>query len=177
MTPSTPSIDGNAAAGDMTIRDTITIQFAIANIMGYGGGTNDKSSISKYAMAVPVTIEKDWITQAGLRAIALLIPNSHRCGYVAVPVGHLLHGKTYEEPDISVHGGLTFSEAADHTGFATGTEWWFGFDCAHAGDGMMYYTPSELRGQEPVRTLEFVEQECESMARQLSEKSGPVVTP
>lgn len=39
------------------------------------------------------TVEKDWTTKAGLRAVVTL--NRHRCGYVAVPRGHVLHGVEY----------------------------------------------------------------------------------
>jgi hypothetical protein len=43
-------------------------------------------------------IKRDWITKSGLRAMCLLVQNgSHRCGYVAVPVGHVLHGKGYRD--------------------------------------------------------------------------------
>lgn len=99
----------------------------------------------------------------------------HWCGYVAVPEGHPLHGKKYQEhiqlpmsylnvamqrttsiDDVGVmnmfitamsenpavgedgyidlplilpaHQGITYTEA-DEQG-----RWWFGFDCAHAGD-------------------------------------------
>ena len=31
------------------------------------------------------------------------------CGYVGVPAGHPAHGKDYDDVDVSVHGGLTFS--------------------------------------------------------------------
>lgn len=36
-------------------------------------------------------------------------------GYVAVPTGHPLHGKHYDEADevIDIHGGLTFSEPVE----------------------------------------------------------------
>lgn len=45
------------------------------------------------------TIERDWITEAGLRAICTVILHhgtevpSHRCGYICLPAGHPLHGK------------------------------------------------------------------------------------
>lgn len=53
---------------------------------------------------MPPTIERDWTTAAGLRAICILhhysgttIPN-HRCGYVAVPPGHPLHSAPCNKP-------------------------------------------------------------------------------
>lgn len=46
-------------------------------------------------------IEKDWATKAGLRAVVIVCKSgkrkTHRCGYVAVPVGHPLHGVGYSD--------------------------------------------------------------------------------
>lgn len=63
------------------------------------------------------------------------------CGYAAVPPGHPLHGKRYQDvDDISVHGGLTYGDAcqgsichAPKPGESADV-WWFGFDCNHAFD-------------------------------------------
>lgn len=44
------------------------------------------------------TIERDWTTAAGLRAIVLLTRLGHRCGYVGVPKAHPLHGAPYDAP-------------------------------------------------------------------------------
>lgn len=54
------------------------------------------------------------------------------CGYVGVSPEHPIYGKSYDEQDVeelAVHGGLTFAGERGPT-----TLWWFGFDCAHAGD-------------------------------------------
>lgn len=63
------------------------------------------------------------------------------CGYVAVPEGHPIHGKHYDEVDVEVHGGLTYAHKCQGTichAVAEGEDddrlWWFGFDCAHAWD-------------------------------------------
>jgi hypothetical protein len=49
------------------------------------------------------------------------------CGYVYLPREHPLAGKSYDDIDFSVHGGLTFAaEELD--------QWCIGFDCAHGGD-------------------------------------------
>jgi hypothetical protein len=59
-------------------------------------------------------------------------------GYVAVPRGHPLFGKDYDDPVVSrfqVHGGITF--AGYLAGYMLSDKddlWWFGFDGAHAGD-------------------------------------------
>ena len=44
-----------------------------------------------------VTVERDWTTRAGLRAVVLIQVGWHRCGYVAVLPEHPLHGKQYNE--------------------------------------------------------------------------------
>lgn len=146
-------------------------------------------------------IEKDWTTQAGLRAAIVIVEYSsgswHRCGYVAVQPGHPLHGVAYKqatdalkapsgdeplgnrgiftvlfaacgdgltsEPQcvFDVHGSITYSGGGkgrypvQHDGL-----WWFGFDCAHAGD-------DEVGG----RSLEYVIAECESLARQIIDRT------
>lgn len=48
-------------------------------------------------------IEKDWITQAGYRAVVLIVCDEsgckiHRCGYVGVSQGHSLYGRGYGDP-------------------------------------------------------------------------------
>lgn len=86
-------------------------------------------------------VEREW-EHAGLQcAVVQAKEGAHRCGYVRVPVGHPLHGKEYEVPDVNVHGGLTYAniEPCAHD---DGIGWWFGFDCVHAGDA--FYDPNNL---------------------------------
>lgn len=111
----------------------------------------------------------------------------HWCGYVGLPPEHQLYGKGYEVPDVEVHGGLTFankcSPVADEAKGICHTPspgepdhvWWFGFDCAHAWD----YSPQQVKDAKELgypftinddqdyRTLDYVQQECASLARQL----------
>ena len=51
------------------------------------------------------------------------------CGYVTVPKSHPAFGKHYDDVDVDVHGGLTYSESEGHDDI-----WVLGFDCGHAGD-------------------------------------------
>lgn len=100
----------------------------------------------------------------------------HLCGYVAVPKGHALHGKTYDEANnyIEVHGGLTYADKRDGC-------FWFGFDCGHAGDlspGMLW-SLSDTNGWEQhvqeilkfdtYRTFEHVVEEVTVLALQLKQ--------
>jgi hypothetical protein len=122
-----------------------------------------------------------WVDEAtGLDCMVKRNPGGALCGYVGVGPDHPLHGVEYERPDVSVHGGLTYSDACwgdEATGICHTPEpgrhhdvWWFGFDCAHAFDLTPGYT---ARGLEPIpgetyRDLAYVRREVESLARQLA---------
>lgn len=148
-------------------------------------------------------IEKDWTTESGLRAVAILIDMGHRCGYVGVGPDHPLHGKGHSEHvealkqaledakqgeigkrgvipllcndgetasmDIvfDVHGGVTYAGGGEKSEYPVNSDlWWIGFDCAHSGDGSLNPVMSSLGG--PVRSLEYVADECESLAKQIA---------
>lgn len=85
-------------------------------------------------------------------------------------------GLVRRSPDIlfDVHGGLTFSGAGESINLP-GPSWWFGFDCAHAGDGVIEPSEFELKYNTGavVRTLEFCKEECESLAKQIVELYSP----
>lgn len=125
-------------------------------------------------------IERKWTTKAGLRAVCLIVlfsgRKNHRCGYVEVPKGHPYFGAEYDAVSVDVHGGLTYSSAAfgaDKDDPRDGDGWWFGFDCAHAGDGNIEDDPRWPRPDRgPARSQEYVEQECESLAAQLAAKEA-----
>lgn len=75
-------------------------------------------------------------------------PQGWLCGYVALPQGHPLHGKEYDEIDDKIndvaHFGLTHSNLE-------GNDWVIGFDCNHAFD-----TPA-------TNTVQFVEGNIEEI--------------
>lgn len=61
---------------------------------------------------------------------------THPTAYVRVPKGHKYYMKDYNDIDIDVHGGLTYS--SEHL-MVTNIEGWFiGWDYAHAGDYIGY---------------------------------------
>lgn len=147
-------------------------------------------------------VERVWTTAAGLQALAVLTGLGHRCGYVGVGEDHPLFGIGYgqeceylefpgDEPIgkrgilsllggeptspgvvFDVHGGITFAGDRTHIEGADKELWFFGFDCAHAGDApepepdyrQDFY---QAMGCEVVRTLDYVVGECESLARQI----------
>lgn len=129
------------------------------------------------------TIEKDWITEAGLRAVVLAMEMGHRCGYVGVPLAHPHYGRDYSDSglyDIRVHGGLTYAGQSISVPVDEANPLhWFGFDCAHFMDAKdtsimgpeyvkiyaMY--PRPFDEEAVVRDLAFCERECESLAKQL----------
>lgn len=122
----------------------------------------------------------------GYPCAVLFQPLGHRCGYVGVPKAHPCYGKNYTEVEIDCHGGLTY---ADGQLFCSRRDdlWWFGFDCAHAGDaedlGAMerYYPGSQelvvvlrtLRDCGVVRTVDFVMEQCAHIADQLKWMKAP----
>jgi len=118
------------------------------------------------------TIEADWITSAGLRAIVIFGRLGFHCGYVGVPSSHPLFGVKYSEPSqrygkapedmFDVHGGLTYSGGEDD--FPVESDlWWFGYDCGHLGD------VSDICSEGVFRDLDYCKAECESLAKQISE--------
>lgn len=146
-----------------------------------------------------------------------------RCGYVGLPVGHVLYGKdcqdnleiTYKEMEdelrgkrgivpwffsciknpedkvgidfyFNVHGGITYAGGNERDYPIKSDLWWLGFDCGHAGDGKDLEKILELWGinphirqrveiekefylDEPVRDLEYVQQECRNLVDQIIE--------
>ena len=100
----------------------------------------------------------------------------HLCGYVYLPPEHPFYKKNYEEIDVSVHGGLTFS--TEYWG------WWkIGFDCAHYGDLspiMAAYDNIILKDidydeimlelvKDNYRSMDFVEQELNKLTKQCAD--------
>lgn len=93
------------------------------------------------------------------------------CGYVYIPATHPMWGVHYDEAELTVHGGLTYSESEDDA-------WCFGFDCAHymdvRPDSHVYY--DELDMTDPFandatwKSIDFVINELDHLAKQLKEK-------
>lgn len=117
----------------------------------------------------------------------------HLCGYVALPRNHPLYGLHYDDEivgDVSVHGGMTYSGERFE---GDPNDWWFGFDCAHAGDlspglasigrrarsspdpaiAQMWAELDEMERKASFRawdtycTVEYVVGQCASLAEQL----------
>ena len=86
-------------------------------------------------------------------------------GYVIIPKGHELHGKHYDDINVDVHGGLTYSDKLTEdiaSMFFPKDDlkddiggWLVGFDCAHYGDTL------------ETCPKEYVESETEKLREQL----------
>jgi hypothetical protein len=86
-----------------------------------------------------------------------------------------------------VHGGITYADGGKKSKYPLNSDlWWFGFDCAHAGDGkdITIMSAKQLEWETEFntkygyrwnqfdgipRTLEYCVEECESLAKQLRE--------
>jgi hypothetical protein len=103
----------------------------------------------------------------------------HLCGYVAVSKKHpFFKVSCWDEQlkDIDVHGGLTFASFRNNK-----SQWWFGFDCAHAWDyspglaeslknnpGISANTLDILFNDTTYRNIKFVQRETAWLAFQLA---------
>lgn len=66
------------------------------------------------------------------------VPHGYGNGYVGVPPEHPWYGLSYDEihekyPNLSVHGGLTYSDSIIGDDESPNT-WWVGFDTCHLDD-------------------------------------------
>lgn len=124
------------------------------------------------------------------------------CGYVGLPPEHPWHGKGYDDctlprpcddefycehsvARVEVHGGLTYAapcpdehkeDGICHVALPGRPEsvWWFGFDCAHAGD-LDPYRAGRPRVRIPgdvYRDVAYVKREVTSLASQLAAVSS-----
>lgn len=118
----------------------------------------------------------------GLPCLVVRGPHGSWCGYVGVLEAHPLYGKDYDTLDVSVHGGLTFSDKCapsekEERGIChvpspgeSDQVWWFGFDCAHAGDispGYAHHLHGSAFKYGEYRDIRYVKDEVANLARQL----------
>lgn len=102
--------------------------------------------------------EKTWEYKS-LKCKVKFLFQSYRCGYVGVQKGHPDYGKSYDDVDVDVHGGLTYGEQGEDNFY------WLGFDCAYSGDFIKGV--SEHKG-DFFWTLEEVIKETNKLAEQLA---------
>lgn len=139
-------------------------------------------------------------THRGLRCVVVMQGYAHRCGYVGVPASHELYGIQYFDSCptggiidgvLKCHGGITYSDGGKGSEYPVKSDlWWFGFDCAHAGDAPDYKNAKELFNNDletlqlliqlekcawvvenqlgTIKTLGYVCDECRKLADQLA---------
>jgi len=98
------------------------------------------------------------------------------CGYVGVPRDHKYYGVRYNDIDVDVHGGLTYSSLCSgaichvpEPGMPDDV-WWFGFDTAHLMDRLPHREAYFNSGT--YRTLEYTQEETRKLADQLKEANA-----
>jgi hypothetical protein len=139
----------------------------------------DKLELStKYQLIVAAEGNRWGGEHRGIRLRAKRHHNlAHWCGYAGVDKSHKLYGVEYNSlfiPEaLEVHGGLTYS---DYMEYDPNHRWWFGFDCAHAGDyspGMFSLMSTAFLplGEQTYRTLVYVKEQLMSLADQLADLS------
>jgi len=126
--------------------------------------------------------------QTGLPCLIVRNPLGALCGYVGVDKKHPFYGKHYNDVDVSVHWGLTFSDSCgtwkdDGQGICHIPDknephhvWWLGFDCLHSGDtspGMMVslrlISMPIIRDFEEYRNINFVKEQISLLAKQIKQ--------
>lgn len=129
-------------------------------------------------------IEKEW-REGDFSCKVLFMPMGYRCGYVGVPKGNHMYGLDYWEyiDKIDCYGGLTYCGFLDEK---NKEYWYFGFDCAHFGDGIdikslkKYGFQNEIDNllrlkttwyslQKPFKTQKFCEEQCHSIVEQIKQ--------
>lgn len=119
--------------------------------------------------------------ETGYPCLIVRNPLGALCGYVGVNPDHPFHECDYDDVDVDVHGGLTYADhcqdgAPEAEGIChvpkpgdTDAVWWFGFDCAHAGDTAPYMLkyPALRTPYETYRDVAYVSGEVWRLAKQL----------
>ncbi len=98
----------------------------------------------------------------------ILSLGTHPTAYVRIPRSHKLYGKKYDDIDIDVHGGLTYS-SNDLMDIET-DDWFIGWDYAHVGDYAGYdeSLPEFMRSNNDKKwTVEEIIKDCESVIDQV----------
>lgn len=125
---------------------------------------------------------KHWVDEeTGFDCLIVRNSMGALCGYVGVPNNHKFYGIDYDELDLEVHGGLTYSDTCDVGGkichshekgdvIANEDVWWLGFDCSHYMDYSPYYSYNDHRDDvKSYKDIAYVENECKKLAIQIKE--------
>lgn len=144
-------------------------------------------------------IEKDWVCSAGYRCVVLKMTRCsyHRCGYVGIPEGHLLYGRTYSEDIPELHDkwndgkGVEIGKRGSIPVVCYASSGKVSMDILFDVHGSVTFSdggPYPVASQEGLwwigfdcnhcddrdnpKSLDYCIQECESLARQLKDVEG-----
>lgn len=94
---------------------------------------------------------------------------THPTAYVEISKGHKLYNKNYNDININVHGGLTYSDN-ELMGISS-NNWYIGWDYAHCNDycGCEEYMPENIRTYGKKWTTEEIIEECKNVIEQIIE--------
>lgn len=98
---------------------------------------------------------------------------THPTAYIEIPRNHKCYIKSYNDIDIEVHGGLTYSKEYLYISEEQKLDnsWFIGWDYAHCGDYLGYEKifPSYLQTEDKKWTTEEIQQEVFKVCKQLEE--------
>jgi hypothetical protein len=92
---------------------------------------------------------KKVLIERSIMELPLSLSGGYANGYVGMPPEHPWFGKYYTNLDVSIHGGLTYSNPYLPNNIYDTTLWWIGFDTSHYGDTIITcnrtYCENELK--------------------------------
>lgn len=98
---------------------------------------------------------------------------THPTAYVQIPENHKYYNKEYEEINLDVHGGITYSRNRLYLSKEEKIDGWFiGWDYAHWGDytGYEENMPEECKTRGKKWTTKEIQEEVYEACRQLKEE-------
>lgn len=97
---------------------------------------------------------------------------THPTAYIQIPENHKFYKKDYDEIDLDVHGGLTYSSKQLCLENEVKQGWFIGWDYAHYGDyaGYEEMFPIEFRTNGKKWTTEEILEEAKEACIELLEK-------
>ena len=117
-------------------------------------------------------LEPDFISweSSGLSCVMIRHDHGAWCGYVGVNKHHPKFSSNYDEIEVDVHGGLTYSDVLPqmHNDLI-----YFGFDCCHCDDFTPTWPFSYLRigatSGDSYKDVTYVRNQVASLAKQLKD--------
>ena len=96
-------------------------------------------------------------------------PLAHLCGYVEIPKGHKLHGKTIDDLDyLFVHGGQKMNDNLALSGFAL-TSWCIGFAAFEYHDYCPRFRTSKSE-ESTYKDMSYMVHQCRELISQVVSK-------